>query len=186
MNETHLFIKIYLSFYSQKGPPTFVVSLRDKWRDIYSERGLLIVPYLFPGASGCQHLHPTLQAILSKRPLIGCVSLARLRFSALYLKLTAWFSSHGHLIVWMKHFNKIQIICKLMYLTYKWDLTGTTTSGESGLGSNGNKGVLQNPRTKVSPPDTPFFKRRKVLQLQFVYSKFYQISISVIRQYSRI
>ena len=48
--------------------------MRDRWRDIYSDRGLLLVPYLFLGARGCQRLHP-LQAETS---LFGCVSLAQL------------------------------------------------------------------------------------------------------------
>ena len=34
----------------------FVDSLRDRWRDIYSERGHLLVPYLLWGARGCQRL----------------------------------------------------------------------------------------------------------------------------------
>ena len=48
-------------------------------------------PYLLPGARCCQRLHPL--ASSSETPLIGCVSLARLRFSAPCLKLTVWFSS---------------------------------------------------------------------------------------------
>ena len=35
------FIKIYLSFYSRKGP-TVSCQLRDRWRDIYSEWGLFL------------------------------------------------------------------------------------------------------------------------------------------------
>ena len=65
---------------------------RDEWRDIYSERGLLL-----PGASGCQRLHSL--ASSSEMPLIGCMYLARLRFSVLCLNLTAWFSSRGLLPV---------------------------------------------------------------------------------------
>ena len=38
-------------------------------------------------------------ASLSETPLIGCVSLARLRFSALCLVLTAWFPPRGLLLV---------------------------------------------------------------------------------------
>ena len=38
---THFFIK-YLSFHSLKGPQ-LVVGLRNRWRDIYSERGLLLI-----------------------------------------------------------------------------------------------------------------------------------------------
>ena len=73
----HFLIKIYLSFYSRKGPQ-FVVSLRNRWRDIYSERGLLLVPYLFPGARGCQRLHPLASRIVGDdlTPLIDCVSKA--------------------------------------------------------------------------------------------------------------
>ena len=46
----------------------------------------------FQEPRGCQRLHPL--ASSSEMPLIGCVSLAWLRFSALCLNLTAWFSSH--------------------------------------------------------------------------------------------
>ena len=52
----HIFIKIYLSFYSRKGGPLFVVSLRDRWRDIYSDFFLSHIFFQEPG--GCQHLHP--------------------------------------------------------------------------------------------------------------------------------
>ena len=79
MNEMkHFFIKIYLSFYSQKGHK-FVVSLRDRWRDMYSERGLLLAPYLLSGAKGCQRWHPLVSHIVRDdlTPLIGFVSLAR-------------------------------------------------------------------------------------------------------------
>ena len=50
---TLLYKNISLSFYSQ-----FVLSLKDRWKDIYSERGHLLVPYLLPGARGCQCLQP--------------------------------------------------------------------------------------------------------------------------------
>ena len=63
-NETHFFIKIYLSHFILERRTQFVVSLRDRWRNIYSERGLLLVPYLPPGASGCQHLHPLASCIV--------------------------------------------------------------------------------------------------------------------------
>ena len=32
----------------------FVIGLSDRWRDIYPERGLLLVLYLIPGARSCQ------------------------------------------------------------------------------------------------------------------------------------
>ena len=43
---------------------TFVVSLRDRWRDIYSERELLLVPYLLPEARRCQRLHPLASCVV--------------------------------------------------------------------------------------------------------------------------
>ena len=61
-NETHFFIKIYLSHFILERGTQFVVSLRVRWRDIYSERGLLLAPYLLPGAKGCQRLHPPLES----------------------------------------------------------------------------------------------------------------------------
>ena len=75
----HFFIKIHLSFYSRKGS-TVCCYLSDWWRDIYSERGLLLVPYLLLGARD-DNAYTPLQAVSSERsetPLIGCVSLARL------------------------------------------------------------------------------------------------------------
>ena len=56
MTETLLYKK-HVSFYSLKGP-IVCCKLRDRWRDIYSERGLLLVPYLLPGARGYQRLYP--------------------------------------------------------------------------------------------------------------------------------
>ena len=63
-NKTHFFIKIYLSHFIPEGGAQFVVSLRDRWRDIYSERGLLLAPYLLPWARGCQSLHPLASRIV--------------------------------------------------------------------------------------------------------------------------
>ena len=62
-NETHFFIKIYLSHFILERGRQFVVSLRDRWRDIYSERGLLAL-YLLPGARGCQRLYPLASCIV--------------------------------------------------------------------------------------------------------------------------
>ena len=75
---------------------TFLWCVRDGWRDIYSKRRLLL-PIYSSGGHGCQRLPPASSS--SETPLIGCVSLARLRFSALCLNLTAWFSSRGLLTV---------------------------------------------------------------------------------------
>ena len=41
-----------------------MVSLRNRWRDIYLERGLLLAPYLLLGARGCQRLHPLASRIV--------------------------------------------------------------------------------------------------------------------------
>ena len=82
MNERNtLLYKKYISlshFILERGTQ-FVVSLRDRWRDIYSEKGLLLAPYLLPGARGCQRLHPLASRIVRDdlTPLTGCVSLAR-------------------------------------------------------------------------------------------------------------
>ena len=51
----------------------------------------------FQEQGGCQRLHPL--ASSPETPLIGCVSHARLRFSALCLNLNAWFSSRDLLPV---------------------------------------------------------------------------------------
>ena len=54
-NEIHLFIKIYLSSSSRKGPLFFVVWDIDG--ETYTQREDSF-PYLLPGARGCQSLHP--------------------------------------------------------------------------------------------------------------------------------
>ena len=63
-NETHVFIKIYLFPFILERGTQFVVSLRDRWRDIYSERELLLALYILPGARGCQRLHPLASCIV--------------------------------------------------------------------------------------------------------------------------
>ena len=65
--------------------------------ETYTQREDFFIRWLFPGARGCQRVHPL--ASSSKMPLIGCVSLARLRFSALCPNLTVWFSSRDPLPV---------------------------------------------------------------------------------------
>ena len=78
-NETLLYKNISPLFYSRKGHK-FVVILRDRWRDTYSERGLLLAPNLLPGARGCQRLQPLESRIVRDdlTPLISRISLARL------------------------------------------------------------------------------------------------------------
>ena len=70
----------------------FVVSLKDRWRDMYSERRLLLAPYLLPGARGANACTP-LQAVSSETtlmPLIGCISLARLSILTGLSKSDTW------------------------------------------------------------------------------------------------
>ena len=62
-NETHVFIKIYLTHFILERSTRFVVSLRDRWKNIYSERGHL-APFLLPEARGCQRLHPLTSRIV--------------------------------------------------------------------------------------------------------------------------
>ena len=76
-NETHFFIKIYLShFILERG--TQFESLRDRWRDIYSERGDFL-PHIFflerEGANTCTTFasHIIRDDLM---PLISFVSLA--------------------------------------------------------------------------------------------------------------
>ena len=96
MNErTHFFIKIYLSRFILERVD---VSVKDGWRDIYTQREDFFFPYLLPGARRVLTL-ATPPASSSETPLIGCVSLARQRLSAFCLNLTAWFSSRCFLPV---------------------------------------------------------------------------------------
>ena len=76
--------------------PGFVVCLRNRWRDLYSDRWLLLFPYLLPGARGCLRLLPLASRIVRDdlTPLIGCVSLCSILDSLLLSK-----SDHG-VITW--------------------------------------------------------------------------------------
>ena len=107
----HFFIKIY-SHFILKRSPRFVISLRDRWKDIYSERGLLLVPYLLPGARGCQCLHPLASRIIRDDLTLSSAVYPWLesQFSALCLKLTAW------------------LLCGLFPVTHLLDLSTSTTA----------------------------------------------------------
>ena len=91
-DRTHFSIKIHLTH--SKGL-MFLWCVREGWWDIYSDRRLL--PISSSGIQGVKTLAPP--GKLVRDDLIGCVSLARLRFSALSLNLTSWFSSRGLLPV---------------------------------------------------------------------------------------
>ena len=72
----HIFIKIYLSHFILERDTQFVVRLRDRWEDIYSNRELLLAPYLLPVPRRCEPLHPLASRIIRDdlTPLIGYVS----------------------------------------------------------------------------------------------------------------
>ena len=90
MNEhTSLWKYISLTLYYRKS--WCFCGVWEMGEETYTEREDFFFPYLLPGARECQRLHPL--ASSSETPLVGCVSLVRLRFSALCLNLTAWFSS---------------------------------------------------------------------------------------------
>ena len=84
-------------FILERGIQLFV-SLRHRWRFIYSERGLLLAPYLLPGARGCQRLHPLASRIVRDDTNMS----DQWRIPGLTLdsdwtdclNLTAWFSYH--------------------------------------------------------------------------------------------
>ena len=92
---TLLFKNISLTLYSRKG--WCFCGVWEMGGETFTQREDFFFPYLLPGARGCQRLHP--HASSSETPLIGCISLARLWFSALFLNLTAWFSSRDPLPV---------------------------------------------------------------------------------------
>ena len=91
-----LVYKIYISDTLFSKGLMFLWCLRNGWREIYSERGLLL-PISSSGSQGVPRL--ALPCKLVRDDQIGCVSLARLRFSAICLNLIAWFSSLGLLPV---------------------------------------------------------------------------------------
>ena len=86
--------------------------------ETYTQREDFFFPYLLLGARGCQRLHPL--ASSSETHLIGCVTHARLRFSALCPNLTAWFSSHGLLPVTHLLYPSALTWCHI--LVYSWQL----------------------------------------------------------------
>ena len=87
-NERTLFFikKKYISHTLFTKGLMFLWCVRDGWRDIHSEREDFFFPYLLPRTRGCLRLDPL--ASSSEMPMFGCVSHARLRFSALCVKLT--------------------------------------------------------------------------------------------------
>ena len=91
MNErtnTLLYKNISLTLYSRKG--WCFCGMWEMGGETYTKREDVFFSYLL-GSHGCQRLQPL--ASSSETPLIGCVFLARLRFSALSVNLTVWFLS---------------------------------------------------------------------------------------------
>ena len=73
----------------------FLWCVRDGWRDIYS--GDFFLSHTFSGSQGVPTLAPPCKLVRDYSD--RCVFLARLRFSAPCLNLTAWFSSRDLLPV---------------------------------------------------------------------------------------
>ena len=95
MNElTHFFIKIYISHFILEKVDDSVVC--ERWAERHILRERTSSSHIFFRKPGGANAFTPLQA---ETPLIGCVSLAWLRFFALCLNLTAWFSSRGFLPV---------------------------------------------------------------------------------------
>ena len=100
----------------------FLWCVRDGWRDIYSERGLLL-PKSSSGSQGVATLAPP---CFLEAPLLGCVSPFRLRFSALCLNLTAWFSSRGLLpVTYLLYPTALIVLWSSCLLIKMWQLAKT-------------------------------------------------------------
>ena len=98
MNERNTCIYKYTThFILERGTP-FVVSLRDRWRDIYSERGHLLAPYLLPGSRGCQRLHLLVSRIVRDPNASSRLRVPHSTLDSRFLVLS-WFSSCGLLPV---------------------------------------------------------------------------------------
>ena len=94
--DTLLYKNIYFSHFILERVDVSVVCERCLERHILRKRtSSSHICFQEPG--GCQRLHPL--ASSSEMPMVGWVSLVRLRFSALCLNLTAWFSSRDPLPV---------------------------------------------------------------------------------------
>ena len=118
MNErTLLYKNIYISHFILERVDASVVC--ERWVSETYTQTADFFPYLLPGARECQRLHPL--ASSSETPLVGCVSHARLRFSALCLNLTAWFSSRVLLPV-THLFNLSALIVLSCLLIITWQL----------------------------------------------------------------
>ena len=96
---TLLYKSISLSFYSRKGHNSLLYSLRDRWRDIYSERGFLLAPISSSWSQGVPTLAPPLISRIV-RDNSNASDRLRIPGSTLdsnwtaCLNLTAWFSYH--------------------------------------------------------------------------------------------
>ena len=93
MNEWNTSLLKYISHFILISGLLFVVSLRDRWRDIHSDMGLLLVLFLLPEARGYQRLHPHASHIIRRsNPLISCVSLA-------WISILCILSKSDHVII---------------------------------------------------------------------------------------
>ena len=108
---TLLYKNISLRLYSQKG--WCFCGVWEMGGETYTRREDFFFPYLLPGVRGCQRFHP--HASSSGRPLVSCVSHARLRFSAVCPNLTTWFSSRGLLpVTHLLYPSALIVLCCLL------------------------------------------------------------------------
>ena len=107
-NEKRFFTEIYLSFYCWKGP-TVCCYLRDRWRDIYLERGLLL-PISSSGSQWVPTLAPPFKPVRdasnrlhvpNSTPILCSLSQSDCKI------LITWFPS-GYTPVW------IRLLCLLI------------------------------------------------------------------------
>ena len=93
MNERNTHLYKYIPHFILQKDLQLVVGLRDRWRDIYSERGLHL-PISSAWSQGVPTLAPPCKLVRDK--LIGWVSLARLRFSPLCPNMVITWSPPGY------------------------------------------------------------------------------------------
>ena len=124
MNETILYIYIYIYIYNHfilKRSTQFVVSW-DIDGETYTQIRDFLLSIIFFREPGVANACPfSLLAVSSEKPLIGCLFLARQRFSAVCSNLTAWFSWSGLLPVTHLFYPVVLIVLPCLLIT-TWQL----------------------------------------------------------------
>ena len=126
---TLLYKNISLTLYSRKG--WCFCSAWEMGGEIYTQREDFF-PYLLPGARGCQCLHPL--ASSSETPSDRLHVPHSTAILCLCLDLTAWFSSHGLLLVTHLFYPSALIVLPSLLITM-WQLVKThgVTRNEMGI-----------------------------------------------------